>query len=65
MQGRAGMVSISDPDSSLDLNALAACFIKFLPPYARPLFIRILDIMDMTGWQDCFAIQYVIQLPSF
>jgi solute carrier family 27 fatty acid transporter 1/4 len=47
--GRAGMAAILDPDESLDLEALATGVTKSLPSYARPLFIRIVKQMDMTG----------------
>lgn len=47
--GRAGMAAILDPDESLDLEALAAGVTKSLPAYARPLFIRIVKQIDMTG----------------
>jgi solute carrier family 27 fatty acid transporter 1/4 len=48
--GRAGMVVISDPQNTLDLNKLAEGVIKSLPSYARPLFLRIVTTeLDMTG----------------
>lgn len=48
-EGRAGMAAILDPDNSLDLTHLAKEITKVLPSYARPIFIRILRKMDMTG----------------
>ena len=50
-EGRAGMTAIAYPNglTSDDLDKLATGISKSLPPYARPLFLRVLDIMDMTG----------------
>lgn len=47
--GRAGMAAILDPDGMVDLDALATGVSKALPTYARPLFVRIVKQMDMTG----------------
>ena len=47
--GKAGMASIVDTTGTLDLAALATEISTHLPSYARPLFIRILKQMDMTG----------------
>lgn len=47
--GRAGMASILDPEGSLDFQALASGVIKSLPSYARPIFVRIVKQLDMTG----------------
>lgn len=47
--GRAGMASIVDPENKIDLSTLAAELKKELPAYARPIFIRILKEMPMTG----------------
>ncbi|XP_044752462.1 long-chain fatty acid transport protein 4 isoform X2 [Coccinella septempunctata] len=48
-EGRAGMAAILDPEDNVDLKALAEGCRKSLPSYARPIFIRILKKMDMTG----------------
>ncbi|KAK2713733.1 hypothetical protein QYM36_009570 [Artemia franciscana] len=48
-EGRAGMTAILDNDDSLDLDELAAGLKQALPPYARPLFVRSVKEMDMTG----------------
>ncbi|KAL3280881.1 hypothetical protein HHI36_004109 [Cryptolaemus montrouzieri] len=48
-EGRAGMAAVLDPDDTVDLNHLAKECKKFLPSYARPIFVRILKKMDMTG----------------
>lgn len=43
------MAAIMDPDKTLDLSALASKLAKVLPSYARPLFIRLVGTIDMTG----------------
>ncbi|XP_072936361.1 long-chain fatty acid transport protein 4-like [Epargyreus clarus] len=48
-EGRAGMCGIVDTDNSLDLEKLAKNMSKDLPKYAKPVFIRIMTSMDMTG----------------
>ncbi|CAG9784546.1 unnamed protein product [Diatraea saccharalis] len=48
-EGRAGMCGIVDLDDSLDLDRLAANIAKDLPKYARPIFIRKMESVDMTG----------------
>lgn len=48
-EGKAGMAAIFDPDQSLNLNNLAEGVKKLLPTYARPLFIRVLAELPMTG----------------
>jgi len=48
-EGRAGMAAILDPEGELDLVDLAKEMGKVLPAYARPLFIRIIKNMRMTG----------------
>lgn len=47
--GRAGMCGIVDPQETLDLDKLAKDIAKDLPKYARPVFIRIMASVDMTG----------------
>ncbi|XP_049872799.1 long-chain fatty acid transport protein 4-like [Pectinophora gossypiella] len=47
--GRAGMCGIVDADNTLDLDKLAKDISKDLPKYARPIFIRIMTSVDMTG----------------
>jgi solute carrier family 27 fatty acid transporter 1/4 len=46
------MAAIFDPDGTLSLSLLAEGTKKALPFYARPIFIRILKKLDMTGM--CF-----------
>lgn len=48
-EGRAGMVAIVDPKHEVDLDALAKGLDKNLPPFARPLFLRILSEITLTG----------------
>lgn len=48
-EGKAGMAAIADPEGNLDLLVLAEELEKQLPSYARPLFVRILKEINMTG----------------
>uniref|UniRef100_A0A2A4K8S3 Very long-chain fatty acid transport protein n=1 Tax=Heliothis virescens TaxID=7102 RepID=A0A2A4K8S3_HELVI len=48
-EGRAGMCGIVDVDGTLDLEKLARNLARDLPVYARPVFIRVMDSLDMTG----------------
>ena len=50
-EGRAGMVSIALQSGvdSLDMNAFADHIRKELPPFARPVFVRIQRELDLTG----------------
>ena len=48
-EGRAGMAAIVDPNGDLDFDVLAKGLAKALPAYARPIFIRILQEMSLTG----------------
>lgn len=48
-EGRAGMAAVLDPEESLDFKSLAAGIKKALPSYARPIFIRTLRKLDLTG----------------
>lgn len=48
-EGRAGMAAILDPNQSVDLDKLASGVKKMLPSYARPIFVRLLHKIDMTG----------------
>lgn len=49
MEGKAGMAAIVDPEKKIDLRNLAAGIRRNLPPYARPVFIRIMGELPMTG----------------
>ena len=48
-EGRAGMAAIVDKDNTLDVSTLSDGLQKALPSYARPLFIRKLNEVEMTG----------------
>lgn len=43
------MAAIYDPDRSIKLSELSEGVKKALPIYARPLFIRVLSTLPMTG----------------
>lgn len=49
VEGRAGMAAIVDADNKLDLDALVDGMRKSLPVYARPLFLRVMKSLPMTG----------------
>ncbi|XP_046679982.1 long-chain fatty acid transport protein 4 [Homalodisca vitripennis] len=49
VEGRAGMAAIVDTDNTLDLAELAEGMRKSLPVYARPLFVRVLRSVPLTG----------------
>jgi solute carrier family 27 fatty acid transporter 1/4 len=43
------MAAILDKNNTVDLAALAEGLKKALPSYARPIFIRLLHDVEMTG----------------
>lgn len=49
LEGRAGMAAIADPNNELDFDKLVAAVDKALPVYARPIFIRVLKSLPVTG----------------
>ena len=51
VEGKAGMASIqtSSSSSSLDLSELSSILSSRLPPYAQPLFLRLVTQIDLTG----------------
>uniref|UniRef100_A0A8C5UV38 long-chain-fatty-acid--CoA ligase n=1 Tax=Microcebus murinus TaxID=30608 RepID=A0A8C5UV38_MICMU len=49
VEGKAGMAAIADPRGQLDPNAMYQELQKVLPPYARPIFLRLLPQVDTTG----------------
>lgn len=59
-EGRAGMAAILDKDDSLDLTSLAEGLRKHLPSYARPLFIRALNYVEMTGMKNFSTSMFLI-----
>ncbi|XP_043914794.1 long-chain fatty acid transport protein 4 [Protopterus annectens] len=48
-EGKAGMAAIADPNNTVDLSTFYEKQEKCLPPYARPVFLRILPEVDKTG----------------
>jgi solute carrier family 27 (fatty acid transporter), member 1/4 len=49
-EGKAGMAAIVDTDHKLDMEQLAIKIRGSLPPYARPIFIRLIETeIEMTG----------------
>jgi fatty-acyl-CoA synthase len=46
--GRAGMVAIT-PETGFDIKGLKAFLAERLPPYARPLFVRLQPQIETTG----------------
>ena len=47
-EGRAGMAAIV-PEGPLDLSEFRKHLVNYLPPYARPLFLRIRNDVEVTG----------------
>ena len=48
-EGRAGMAAIHDPEGEIDLQQLASGVKEKLPSYSRPMFLRLVDQLEMTG----------------
>jgi solute carrier family 27 fatty acid transporter 1/4 len=48
-EGRAGMAAIVEPSGGLDLTSFLTSIQKRLPSYARPLFLRLVAQLDITG----------------
>ncbi|XP_073941562.1 long-chain fatty acid transport protein 4-like [Choristoneura fumiferana] len=57
-EGRAGMAAVADPSRELDLARLARDLDDSLPSYARPLFLRIVNDIDMTSTFKLKKLQY-------
>ncbi|XP_023307303.2 long-chain fatty acid transport protein 4-like [Lucilia cuprina] len=49
VEGKAGMAAIEDPDRKIDLNNLSVGIRGSLPPYAQPLFVRVMDQIPRTA----------------
>lgn len=49
LEGKAGMAAVVDPANELDMPKFALALDKALPQYARPLFLRVLSAMELTG----------------
>ena len=48
-EGRAGMAAIEDPDDVMDVRFVSRKLPEVLPPYARPVFLRVTNSVDTTG----------------
>ncbi|MCL4128833.1 UNVERIFIED_CONTAM: hypothetical protein GTU68_057669 [Idotea baltica] len=48
-EGRAGMAAIVDPNDDVDMDIFSKNLPSYLPPYALPLFVRIIKQIDTTG----------------
>lgn len=48
-EGKAGMAAIHDPEGEVDLARLAMALKEKLPSFARPMFLRLVKQLDMTG----------------
>ena len=48
-EGRAGMAAIEDPNDVIDVKSISSKIPGVLPPYARPVFLRIMNSVDTTG----------------
>ena len=46
------MAAIHDPLNELDMNLLADSVKKQLPAFARPLFVRLVKNVDITGMHN-------------
>jgi hypothetical protein len=49
VEGKAGMVAIPKTGTELDLKAFHEGLVAELPAYARPLFVRCVEQLDLTG----------------
>ena len=49
VEGRAGMAAIVEPSEGLDLKSFLSAIKNQLPSYATPIFIRIVQELDITG----------------
>lgn len=51
------MAAIADPKAKVNPNVLYQELQKVLPPYARPVFLRLLPQVDTTGTGDLAALR--------
>ncbi|XP_041033215.1 long-chain fatty acid transport protein 1a isoform X2 [Carcharodon carcharias] len=49
VEGKAGMAAIADPENKINPDLFYQNLLKVLPPYARPVFLRILPVVDTTS----------------
>ena len=47
------MVAIHDPDDEVDVKRLVIEIKDLLPSFARPLFVRLVKQLDITGKHLC------------
>jgi len=62
--GRTGMAAILDPNETLDFEHFIQVISKSLPSYARPVFVRIVKQMDMTGKLNYYLEGFWIRATS-
>ncbi|OXA56839.1 long-chain fatty acid transport protein 1 [Folsomia candida] len=56
--GKCGMATVSDPSGKLDIGKLSDTVLNYLPPYARPVFMRICGKdLEMTGTFKLLKVQ--------
>ncbi|XP_048469350.1 long-chain fatty acid transport protein 4 [Rhincodon typus] len=48
-EGKAGMAAVADPNNQIDLETFYTDLEVALPPYARPMFLRLLPAVSKTG----------------
>lgn len=53
VEGKAGMAAIADTNGRFDCNDFLQKIQRALPPYARPVFLRISPQVDTTGRLMC------------
>ncbi len=49
VEGKAGMAAIADSTGNFNCNSFLKEVQQALPPYARPIFLRISPCVDTTG----------------
>ena len=49
LEGRAGMIAVHDENNTFDPNSMFPAMKHALPPYAWPVFVRKVRVMDTTG----------------
>ena len=54
------MAAIVEPDDGLDLKKFLQAVKRQLPTYAVPLFVRVVEKVDLTGTYDYCKMLYVI-----
>ena len=59
VEGRAGMAAIVSPDGSIDLNWFRSAIKNQLPTYAMPIFLRLVQTLDITGTLSESIVWYI------